>query len=139
MTSGNSTKPSITGYWNLLAMEQRYDDGRVLFPFGRDVQGRLYYGDDGTMFCAIQKSGRTPFRTGKQWTASDAEKARAYDDYLSYAGRYEIVANQVIHHVEISLYPDWIGIQQVRELQFDGDCLQLAAKLESNTPEARTS
>ena len=120
-------------------MEQRYDDGRVLFPFGRDVQGRIYYGDNGTMFCAIQKGGRTPFKTGKQWTASDAEKVRAYDDYLSYSGCYEITGGQVTHHVEISLYPDWIGQLQTRELRFDGDRLYLTARLESNTPEARTS
>ena len=72
-------------------MEQRYDDGRVIYPFGKNVEGRIYYGADKSMFCAIQKCGRTPFSTGKQWTADDTEKACAYNDYLTYCGRYELL------------------------------------------------
>ena len=129
----------IEGLWNLLSMEQRYDDGRVLYPFGRNVEGRIYYGADKSMFCAIQKRGRTPFSTGKQWTADDSEKARAYDDYLTYCGRYEMDGDTVTHHIEISLYPDWIGKQQARKIQLVNNLLHITARLEDGTPEARTS
>ena len=129
----------IEGLWRLQSMEQRYDDGRVIYPFGRDVEGRIFYGADKSMFCAIQKGGRTPFTTGKQWTADAAEKARAYEDYLTYCGRCEMEGDTVTHHIEISLYPDWIGKHQVRKLQFVGGLLHITARLEDNTPEARTS
>lgn len=120
-------------------MEQRYDDGRVIYPFGMDVEGRIYYGADKSMFCAIQKGGRTPFTTGKQWTAEASEKARAYDDCLTYCGRYEMEDDTVTHHIKISLYPDWIGKQQVRQIRIDDGKLLITARLEDNTPEARTS
>lgn len=133
------THKDIEGLWNLLSMEQRYDDGRVIYPFGRNVEGRIYYGADKSMFCAIQKSGRTPFSTGKQWTADASEKAHAYDDYLTYCGRYGMEGHTVTHHIEISLYPDWIGKQQVRKIRIDDGKLLITARLEDNTPEARTS
>ncbi len=135
----NITQKDIEGLWDLLSMEQRYDDGRVIYPFGRSVEGRIYYGADKSMFCAIQKRGRTPFITGKQWTADDTEKARAYNDYLTYCGRYEMDGDTAIHHIEISLYPDWIGNQQVRKIRLVDGKLHIAARLEDNTPEARTS
>ena len=133
------TQKEIEGLWNLLSMEQRYDDGRVIYPFGRNVEGRIYYGADKSMFCAIQKSGRTPFSTGKQWTADTSEKARAYDDYLTYCGRYEVDGDTVTHHIEISLYPDWIGKRQSRKIRLVNGRLHITARLEDNTPEARTS
>ena len=129
----------IEGIWNLRSMEQRYDAGRVVYPFGRDAQGRIYYGPDGTMFCAIQKGGRKPFTTGKQWTASIEEKARAYDDYLTYFGRYEIAGDQVTHLIEISLFPDWIGNRQARTVRIESGVLHITARLENGTPDARTA
>ena len=135
----NISNTDIEGLWNLLSMEQRYDDGRVIYPFGRNVEGRIFYGADKSMFCAIQKRGRTPFTTGKQWTADDSEKARAYDDYLTYCGRYELEGDTVTHHVEISLYPDWIGNRQARKIRLAGSELHIMARLEDDTPEARTS
>ena len=135
----NIKHKDIEGLWNLLSMEQRYDDGRVIYPFGRNVEGRIYYGADKSMFCAIQKSGRTPFSTGKQWTADEAEKAGAYNDYLTYCGRYELDGDTATHHIEISLYPDWIGKQQARKIRLVDGLLHITARLEDNTPEARTS
>jgi hypothetical protein len=129
----------IEGLWHLRSMEQRYDDGRVVYPLGKDARGRIYYGADGTMFVAAQKGERRPFTSGKQWTASSNEKALAYDEYLTYCGRYEIAGDQVTHFIEISLFPNWIGTRQVRTIKLESDLLYITARLESETPEARTS
>ncbi|NIB40529.1 lipocalin-like domain-containing protein [Pseudomaricurvus alkylphenolicus] len=132
-------KQHLLGLWNLMSMEQRYDDGRVVYPFGEDVQGKIFYGADGAMYCAIQKAGRPPFSTGKQWTASDEEKARAYDQYLTYFGRYTLSNDQVTHHIEISLFPDWIDNNQHRTVKLEAGVLYITARIEEGTPEARTS
>lgn len=129
----------IRGLWTLQSMEQRYDDGRVVYPFGQEAQGRIFYGEDGSMFAAIQRGGRTPFKTGQQWTASIEEKARAYDDYLTYCGSYSADGNQVTHIIEISLFPDWIGARQLRNAEIDNDVLSITARIEAGTSEARTS
>lgn len=54
------------------------------------------------------------------------EKIAAYDTYLSYCGKYEVQGNKVIHHIEVSLFPNWSGVDQVRFFEFDGNRLSLS-------------
>jgi hypothetical protein len=54
------------------------------------------------------------------------EKLAAYDTYISYSGKYEVQGNKVIHHVEVSLFPNWGGMDQVRFFEFDGNRLSLS-------------
>jgi hypothetical protein len=91
------------------------------------------------MSCIMSRRTRSPFTTGGQWNADSQEKAAAYEECMAYAGTYEIVGDSVIHHVDISLFPNWIGGQQRRVAQLDGDGLSLLARLEDGTPEARTA
>jgi hypothetical protein len=42
------------------------------------------------------------------------EQAQAAQSYLSYGGTYEIQGDKVIHHIEASLFPNWVGEDQVR-------------------------
>lgn len=133
------TTEKIQGLWHLQSMEQRYDDGRVLYPFGQDAEGRIFYAEYGHLFVAIQRGSRQPFTSGKQWTASSEEKASAYNDYLSYCGRYEIDGDHAKHLIEISLFPDWIGACQVRSLRLESGLLYIGARLDEGTAEARTS
>ena len=50
--------------------------------------------------------------------------------YLSYAGRFEVLAEQntVVHHIEVSSYPNWAGVAQPRTARFDGDVLTLTTR-----------
>jgi hypothetical protein len=132
-------RQAIEGLWKVDSMEQRYDDGRVIYPFGKHIQGYIFYGQDGLMFAAVQRADRAPFKTGKQWTASVEEKAAAYDSYLTYCGRYEVEDDRVTHAIEISLFPDWIGHRQIRNIKIEAGLLYITARLEDGTPEARTS
>jgi len=128
----------IRGRWNIRSWEQRYDDGRVVHPMGTELEGFIEYGPYG-MFCVIARKDRAPFTTGGQWSASDAEKAAAYASYLTYAGAYDVEGNTVYHHVRHSLFPNWEGGSQRRTAVLDNDTLSLTARLEENTPEARTA
>lgn len=129
----------LVGLWRLVSMEQRYDDGRVVYPFGPDAEGYIQYAPDGFMSVAFQRAGRTPFKSGGQWTASDEEKARAYDSVLTYCGRYSVAGDRVTHAIEMSLFPNWIGDKQVRQFERDGDTLTIRARIEPDTPQARSS
>lgn len=131
------TKDSIKGRWGILAWEQIYDDGRIVLPMGKELEGFIEYSDHG-MFCVVSKKGREAFKTGGQWDAADAEKAAAYNSYLTYAGQYDVEGgNTIIHHVHYSIFPNWIGGSQRRAVEFDGETLALTARLEAGTPEAR--
>lgn len=132
-------RDTIKGRWEVLSWEQQYDDGRIVSPMGSELEGFIEYSDYG-MSCLVTKKNRKQFTTGGQWSAADAEKAEAYDSYLTYAGGFDVNENTITHHVKYSIFPNWIGGTQYRTAKLDGDTLSLmTAKLEEGTSEARVS
>jgi hypothetical protein len=45
----------------------------------------------------------------------------------AYGGRYSFHGDRVIHHVELSLFPNWVGTDQQRWVELAGDRLTLSA------------
>jgi hypothetical protein len=133
----------LLGTWNIISWEQRYDDGRVTYPLGKALDGFIAYDRHGRMSCMMAKADMVPFESGGQWNASEAERARAYSSFMSYAGRYSINGDVVTHHVEISLFPNWKNNQQKRRVKLlrdhAGDMLEIIARLEDGTSEARSA
>lgn len=131
---------NLVGRWDIVSWEQVYDDGRSELPLGEHLSGFIRYLPDGDMVCMISRADRKRFEHGGQWNAPAAEKAGAYDSMLSYAGRYQVDGEVVTHRVEASLFPNWIGGEQKRRAQLQPDgTLALLARLEENTPQARTA
>lgn len=129
----------IEGRWNIVSWRQEYDDGRVVHPFGEGIDGFIHYAD-GQMFCVLSKKPRTAFTSGGQWDASDADKAAAYNEYLTYAGGYIFDGETVTHHIELCIFPNWQGSAQRRKVVRNGrDEMTLVARIEEGTPEARTA
>lgn len=128
----------LLGRWSLLSWRQVYDDGRATYPMGQELHGFVQYGDQ-HMACMIAKRLRPPFTTGGQWSASGEEKAAAYESFMAYCGTYEVSGDTVSHHVESSLFPNWEGGVQKRRARLANGQLQLTARLEEGTPEARTA
>lgn len=128
----------LHGTWRLLTWEQHYDDGRIVLPFGERPMGVITYLGD-RMSCVLSRSEREPFRTGGQWDSSDEEKAAAYDECMAYAGSFTVDGDVVTHHIDVSLFPNWICRDQRRHAVLDGDRLSLTARLEEGTEQARTA
>lgn len=132
--------PDLTGRWDIVSWEQDYDDGRLVHPLGQELQGFIRYTDDGDMACMIARADRPCFATGGQWDAEDTERAAAYSSMLAYAGTYDVDGDTVTHHVDLSLFPNWVGGDQRRRFVFRADgTLALEARLEDGTPAARTA
>jgi hypothetical protein len=121
--SGNA----LVGAWRLVSCETRADDGSIDYPLGRDAVGLLIYTDDGHMSVSLARSGRQPFAAGDILGGTGDEKARAVESYISYCGRYERRDQSVVHHVDMSLFPNWTGRDQERRVELDGDRLTLEA------------
>lgn len=135
-----SITQGLIGRWIIVSWEQQYADGRLERPMGEQPEGFIVYASDGAMACMISRKDRSRFVTGGQWNASDEEKARAYDSMLAYAGRYRTDGEIIVHMVDISMFPNWKGGEQKRELSFQPDgTIALTARLEQGTPEARVS
>jgi hypothetical protein len=47
--------------------------------------------------------------------------------FVAYAGRYSFHGDRVVHHVELSLVPNWVGSDQQQWVELNGDRLTLSA------------
>jgi Lipocalin-like domain len=115
----------LVGTWRLVSWENRTADGDVSHPLGEDASGYLAYNDDGYMFVTIMRPSRTHFTAGDLLSATTDEKATAAGTYVSYCGRYELQGETVTHHVELSLFPNWVGVAQERLVNINADRLTL--------------
>ena len=97
-----ATRDQLVGTWRLVSWETRYQDGSVIHPMGDAADGFLVYAADGYMAATLSRSNRPAFTTGEMMTADVQEKARGWDSYFSYVGRYEIGDGQITHHIEVS-------------------------------------
>ena len=113
------------GTWKLRSFEVRSIHGEVSYPWGTDPVGCLMYTED-YMSVSMMAAHRPVFSARDLPRGTVEEKVAAADKYISYAGTYEIRGNKVIHHVEVSLFPNWVGGDQERYFTFDGDTLILS-------------
>ncbi|GCE17683.1 lipocalin-like domain-containing protein [Dictyobacter kobayashii] len=111
----------LIGTWKLVSVEMRYSDGDVRYPWGMHANGHLVYSADGYMSAVIAAGERPLFTTGDILEGSLEEQAGAARSYVSYGGPYELHSNEVIHHVEVSLFPNWIGQAQRRYIELVDD------------------
>src|SRR5215471_16053162 len=117
---------ALVGVWRLLSFEARASSGEVSYPLGRDAVGLLLYGPEGHMAVSVTRGDRAHFKSANIWeAASPVEKLAAFDSYSSYCGRYEVMQDKIIHHIELSLFPNWSGQSQERYFEFAGDRLTL--------------
>lgn len=111
----------MAGAWTLVRYWTAYDGGDRLYPLGEDAVGFILYTTDGYMTGTMQRAGSPRFAIADRLQASTAEKARAFDDYVTYAGRWRTDGRRVWHRIEASLLPNWIGEEQEREIRWLAD------------------
>jgi hypothetical protein len=128
----------LVGVWAVVSWTQEYDDGRTVQPMGANPFGRLAYTASGHVSAIITAEGRENFAAGAQWRGSEAERAAAYDSCISYAGTYVVEGTTVVHNVEVSLFPNWVGSKQRRTATLTANELQLVGRIEEGTADART-
>ncbi|GCE03907.1 lipocalin-like domain-containing protein [Dictyobacter aurantiacus] len=111
----------LIGTWKLASVEMRYSDGDIRYPWGTHARGHLVYSSDGYMSAVIATDDRPLFATEDILAGSLEEQARAARSYVSYGGPYELHGNEVTYHVEVSLFPNWVGQAQLRYIEMVDD------------------
>ena len=117
----------LEGAWRLVSVETRREDGEVHRRGTRT--GYLVYSGDGYMSVAFMREGRPRFASGDIRGGTVEEKVAAVDGYTSYCGKFEVGDGKVYHHIEVSLFPNWIGETQERIYQLEGGRLTLSTPL----------
>ncbi|HDT4624422.1 TPA: lipocalin-like domain-containing protein [Klebsiella oxytoca] len=116
------------GTWRLVSAEFKLSDGSKRFPLGKDVVGRLNYDAAGNMSAQLYRADRQNFIHDDQTAAGANEIKDAFISSVCYFGRYTLdVENKtIIHFVEGSLFPNWIGGKQLRYFHFEDEKLFLS-------------
>ena len=80
------------------------------------------------MAAQLMSEGRGLFESGDQFAGEPDEIREAFEGYFAYFGRYEVnEAEQIVtHHVEGSMYPNWVDQDQTRGYEFSGSRLVLS-------------
>lgn len=133
------TAEDFAGTWRLLEYSFHHQDGTVEHPWGGEVAGYLLYTPQGFMSANLSPAHRNwRFRRARLKAevpaADDPGKIQLARrgvprDYIAYSGRFELKDGTIIHHVEVSLFPHWVGLPQVRHYEFLGDQLTLKTPL----------
>jgi Lipocalin-like domain len=118
----SASAPSIVGAWRLVAVAATTDAGAPLpAPFGTSPNGLLIYTPEGRMSAIISHGERQPLSIADRVSSPAEERAAAFSTFIAYAGRYTLHNDRVVHHVELSLVPNWANTELVRLVRFEGE------------------
>ncbi|MCC7547365.1 MAG: lipocalin-like domain-containing protein [Burkholderiales bacterium] len=113
------------------------DSGERFHPFGRDATGYLMYTAGGRMSALLQAENRPRFSGGNRINAPVEQRAEAFSSSTAYMGRYTFEGARVIHHVELSTNPDWVGADQLRYPRLEGNRLVITTPLLPTRPDGK--
>jgi hypothetical protein len=126
----DALQKQLIGTWKITAFEDRKDghdpNSEWTYPYGKNPKGYLIYDNTGHVMIQIMKTPPVPpFASGDDEKPTAKEMKTAFIGYVAYFGKYTVDAakNVVIHHVEGSLKPSFIGTDQPRPFILAGDRL----------------
>ena len=115
----------LVGSWQLQRYEVIVGGEPRSSILGARPQGLLLYNRDGFMSAVMMARDRDKLNAPSLLAADDTAALGAARSCIAYAGRYEVVGDQVHHHVENSLLPDWVGQTLVRTIHWQEERLTL--------------
>jgi Lipocalin-like domain len=121
------SRDQFIGVWKLTSFEFRLADGIVIHPMGSGVVGTLIYDPSGYMALQLMEPDRPEFESG-DWLRGTAEEIKAaFEGCMAYYGTFEIdePKSMVIHHVQGSTFPNWVGVDREQFYEFSRDRLTL--------------
>jgi len=125
--SATSVKEKFIGTWKLLSWKIEQAGELIDSSFGPNPAGWIMYQRDGRMSVNIMRSDRSKFASNNLTEATSEEIKSGFEGYFSYCGSYDVNVPKgfIIHHLELSAFPNWVGTDQKRYFEFSGDRLTL--------------
>jgi hypothetical protein len=112
---------ALVGMWRLEeAVIVDEEDSTIGPAFGNNPAGYIAYMADGMMITVIADADQ-PNLGGDRLAAPVEERAAAFSAASAYAGRWRFDGRTVVHTVEVATYPNWVGTEVVRTVEFAGD------------------
>lgn len=120
---------SVVGAWNLTGYVVERDDGTLGPAQWEAPSGLLIYTADGHMSVNMMNQVERPFDAARWWDGSPEQKLAAASTYFGYAGRYTQTDTTIVHRIEYSLFPGWVGADHERMAELEGDRLTLRDRI----------
>ena len=118
-TSMNPKKEKFIGTWLLKEYTMVKEDGsHYSYPYGEDVTGTIIYTKEGRMTALLMDPHRPKFNIPNKFKGTQEELKAAIRRYTSYSGKFSVLEKEVVHHVDMSLFPNWVGTDLVRRFEF---------------------
>jgi hypothetical protein len=126
-TEHERTLQKLIGVWSLVKSEFRTVSGNVMYPLGEDALGQVVFTEEGYMSGQLMRKDRSDFVSDNQALGTPGEIQEAFQGYVAYYGRCEVdVGKQTITTcVEGSMFPNWVGDDQVRFFELTDEQLVL--------------
>ena len=132
MSASNNLRTQLIGTWRLVSYEDRDDpNSEWKYRYGKNPQGYIIYDQTGHVTIQIMRTPPPPkFASGNDAKPTPEEALAVYSGYSAYFGTYTVdeAKHVVIHHVEGSLRPSYIGTDQERPFELSGDRLIIGAQ-----------
>ena len=123
MRDQNESDHPIVGTWRLISFsEEDLDTGAVRYPFGKTARALVIYARNGYVATIFTAADRKPPVAA---TATAQEAVDLYQTMIAFGGRYELIANRLVYHPELSWNELWNGTTQERVFEVDGDRLEV--------------
>lgn len=131
-----SFRDRLIGGWELIrwGSYNKDDPEDVMYPFGKDCKGTINYTPDGYMSAMLQASKVSSWTAGFMKGTTE-EYSDTCTKTLGYSGPFFIDQEEestakLIHHMNVSIPPNWIGQNQIRmaEMKEDGGELYLTLR-----------
>ncbi len=117
----------LAGVWSLVKSEFSAASGNVMYPLGEDAVGLAIFTKEGYMSGQLMRQNRSDFGSGNQAHGTPEEILEAFHGYVAYYGKCEVDVEQktITTHVESSMFPNWVGSNQVRFFELTDEQLVL--------------
>ncbi|MFG2095444.1 lipocalin-like domain-containing protein [Streptomyces sp. NPDC048612] len=117
------TAQELVGVWRLESFRDIDGTGTPQEgPLGPEPRGLLFYSADGHVSVTMMRTG--PAHTERS-------------NYMSYAGTWRREGDRVVHTIDVAPEPGWLGTEQSRDLELEGDELVLHGNALVGRPQRR--
>ena len=114
---------SMSGTWKLVSLQfEDADTKQRRDMYGPKPQGYLILTEAGRMMALLTSNERTPAH----------DEAALFKSMMAYTGNYRLDNDKLVIQVDVAWHPGWIGSEQIRFFQLDGDLLSIASAVQSH-------
>ncbi|MGA8534125.1 MAG: lipocalin-like domain-containing protein [Candidatus Tumulicola sp.] len=116
---------AVVGAWKLESFVIDSSADAEKPRFGLNPVGYLIYTANGKMSATLMAAHRAVLDAPNGAKSTREQVIDSLQNFLSYAGSYEVRGNHVFHHVEVSVFTNLVGTTLEREFSLSGDTLTI--------------